>query len=149
MIDPRTHRIAPHQPSIVGFQQFGRCLNIRHPRIEPEIIRVWIEDDGHMRSWTAGATCSKLGFKWRNFGDAWAERKPIPCTSDENLFTVLRKGGMSIQSDTFLKSKRRCRMKPRSPHLYAGCVCVFLTFVLAVLVTLTGVAHAQINLEKL
>ncbi len=42
-------------------------------------------------------------------------------------------------------------MKRTSPHLYSGSVCVVLTYVLvlAVLVTLTGAAQAQIKLEKL
>ena len=46
-VDPSAHGIAPHQPSIVGFQQFGRRSHIRHPRIEPEIVRIRIKDDWH------------------------------------------------------------------------------------------------------
>lgn len=40
-------------------------------------------------------------------------------------------------------------MKPKSPHLCAGCFRVFLSSFFAVLVALSGVAHAQIKLEKL
>src|ERR1035438_8573121 len=46
-IDPSAHGIAPHQPSIAGFQQFGRRSHILHPRIEPEIVRIRIKDDWH------------------------------------------------------------------------------------------------------
>jgi hypothetical protein len=46
-IDPRAHGIAPHQPSIIGLQQFGRRSRVPHPRIEPQVVAVWVEDDGH------------------------------------------------------------------------------------------------------
>ena len=35
MINASAYGIAPHQPSIVGPQQFGRHRHIPHPRIEP------------------------------------------------------------------------------------------------------------------
>jgi hypothetical protein len=47
MVNPSAHGIAPHQPSIAGLQQFGRCSYIRHSRIKPSVVAVWIEDDGH------------------------------------------------------------------------------------------------------
>jgi hypothetical protein len=47
MIDPRADGEAPHQPSIVGLQQIGRRTDIPHPRIKPQIVAVWIEDDWH------------------------------------------------------------------------------------------------------
>ena len=46
-IDPSAHRIAPHQPSVEGLQQVGRRGHIRHSRIEPNVVGVWIEDDWH------------------------------------------------------------------------------------------------------
>jgi hypothetical protein len=46
-IDPRAHGIAPHEPSIVGLEQFGRRSRVPHPRIEPQVVAVWVEDDGH------------------------------------------------------------------------------------------------------
>ena len=47
MIDPRAYRIAPHRPRIVGFQQFGRRSYIRHSRIKPQLVVVWIKYDWH------------------------------------------------------------------------------------------------------
>jgi hypothetical protein len=47
MIDPRAHGIAPHEPSIEGLQQFGRRSQIRHPRIKPNVVGVWIENHWH------------------------------------------------------------------------------------------------------
>jgi hypothetical protein len=38
MIDPRAHRIAPHQPGIAGLQQFGRRSHILHSRIKPSCL---------------------------------------------------------------------------------------------------------------
>jgi hypothetical protein len=38
MVYAIAHRIAPHQPSIVGLQRFGDCHNILHSRIEPQIV---------------------------------------------------------------------------------------------------------------
>jgi hypothetical protein len=47
MVDPRAHGIAPHQPSIVGLQHLGRRTHIPHTRIKPQIVAVWIKDNGH------------------------------------------------------------------------------------------------------
>jgi hypothetical protein len=47
VIDSSAYGIATHQPSIVWIQQFGRRSYIPHPRIEPQVITVWIENDGH------------------------------------------------------------------------------------------------------
>ena len=47
MVDPRAHGIAPHQPGIVGLQQFGRSCDFCHARIEPQVVAVWIKDDWH------------------------------------------------------------------------------------------------------
>jgi uncharacterized membrane protein YfcA len=47
VIDSRIYGIAPHQPSMVRLQQLGRCGTIVHARIEPQIIAVLVEDDGH------------------------------------------------------------------------------------------------------
>ena len=46
-IDPTTHGIASHHPSIVGPQQFGHRRHILHAWIEPKIVAVWIKDDWH------------------------------------------------------------------------------------------------------
>jgi len=47
VIDPVAYGIAPHEPSIVGPQEFGRCSRIPHPRIEPQVVGVGIKDDWH------------------------------------------------------------------------------------------------------
>jgi hypothetical protein len=47
LIDPRAYRIASHQPCIEGLQQFGRRSRVLHPRIEPQVVAVWIKDDWH------------------------------------------------------------------------------------------------------
>jgi hypothetical protein len=47
VIDSSAYGIAPHLPSIVGLQQFGRRIHIPHPRIEPKIVAVWIKDHRH------------------------------------------------------------------------------------------------------
>ena len=47
VVDPRAYGIAPHKPGIKGRQQFGRRSHIRRPRIEPECIGIWIENDWH------------------------------------------------------------------------------------------------------
>jgi hypothetical protein len=47
VIDPRADGIASHQPCAVGFEQIGRRSHISHPRIEPEILAVWIENQWH------------------------------------------------------------------------------------------------------
>lgn len=47
LIDPCAYRIAPHQPSIVRFQKFRHNAHIFHSGIEPQVVSVWIEDDGH------------------------------------------------------------------------------------------------------
>jgi hypothetical protein len=46
-IDPRAHRIAPHQPSIVGLQQFGHHTHPPYSRIKLEVVAVWIKNDWH------------------------------------------------------------------------------------------------------
>jgi hypothetical protein len=47
MIDTTAHRIASHQPSIQGLQQFGNCCGILLSRVEPQVAAVWIEDYEH------------------------------------------------------------------------------------------------------
>jgi hypothetical protein len=47
VIEPRAHRIASHQPSIVGLHQFRDRRDVVHPRIEPEIIIIGSENDWH------------------------------------------------------------------------------------------------------
>jgi integrase len=47
VVDPGAHGIAAHQPGIERFQQFGRHTHIPHPRIEPQVVAVGVEDDGH------------------------------------------------------------------------------------------------------
>ena len=47
VVDPRADRIAPHQPCIVGLQQLRDDLHVGHPRIEPEIVRIGMENDWH------------------------------------------------------------------------------------------------------
>ena len=39
--------MASHQPSIVGLQQIGRHSHIPHAGIEPQVVAIWIKDDGH------------------------------------------------------------------------------------------------------
>ena len=46
-IDPTAYGVAPHQPSIVGLQQFRRRNHVPHSRIEPHVVAVWVEDDWH------------------------------------------------------------------------------------------------------
>jgi len=41
------HRIAPHEPGIVGLQQFGRRGHIRHPLIKPNVVAIRIKNDWH------------------------------------------------------------------------------------------------------
>jgi hypothetical protein len=45
--DPSAHGKAPHQPGDAGLQQFGRRADIAHPRIQPQVVAVCIEDDWH------------------------------------------------------------------------------------------------------
>jgi hypothetical protein len=47
IVDPRAHGKAPHQPGIIGLQQCGRRSHIRHPRIKPQLVAVWIENHWH------------------------------------------------------------------------------------------------------
>src|ERR1019366_8198031 len=47
VVHPSADGIAPHQPSIAGFQQIGCRSYILHPRIEPQVVAVWIENDWH------------------------------------------------------------------------------------------------------
>ena len=47
VIDPRAHRITPSSAEIVGPQEFGCRSRIPHPRIEPQVVGVWIKDDWH------------------------------------------------------------------------------------------------------
>jgi len=37
VIDPTAHRKASHHPGIVGLQQIGRRIHIRHSRIKPQL----------------------------------------------------------------------------------------------------------------
>jgi len=47
VIDPSADGVAPHQLRIIRPQHFGRCLDIIHSRIEPQVIVVCPEDYGH------------------------------------------------------------------------------------------------------
>jgi hypothetical protein len=47
VVDASADRVAPHLSSIVGLQHLRYRLDIGHPRIEPQIITVWIKDNGH------------------------------------------------------------------------------------------------------
>jgi len=47
VVDPSAHGIAPHQPGIAGFQQFGRRTHAGHSRIEPQVVTIWIKNDWH------------------------------------------------------------------------------------------------------
>jgi hypothetical protein len=47
IVNPRAHRIAPHQPSIKALKQFGRRSHILHAGAQPQIVAVWIEDHWH------------------------------------------------------------------------------------------------------
>jgi hypothetical protein len=46
-IDPSAHGIAPHEPGIIGLQQFGRRAHIVHAGVEPKLVAVWIENHCH------------------------------------------------------------------------------------------------------
>jgi hypothetical protein len=46
-VDPTAHRVAPHHPGVVRLQHVGHRPHVVHPRIEPEIITVRVEDDWH------------------------------------------------------------------------------------------------------
>jgi hypothetical protein len=47
LIDSSAHGKAAHQPSVEGFQQFGRRANILHPRIKPYVVGISIENHRH------------------------------------------------------------------------------------------------------
>jgi hypothetical protein len=47
MINPTAYGVAPHQPGIEGFQQFGRRTHILHSGIEPKVVAVWVKDHWH------------------------------------------------------------------------------------------------------
>ena len=47
VIYPSAYRVAPHQTGIVRLQQFRGNVNIPHSGVEPEVVTIWIEDDGH------------------------------------------------------------------------------------------------------
>lgn len=47
VVDPRANRVRSHQPRIAGLQQIGDRFNVRHSRIEPQVLVVWVKDDGH------------------------------------------------------------------------------------------------------
>ena len=46
-VDPRADWIATHVAGIVGLQQIGDCSDVLHSGVEPKIITVGVEDDGH------------------------------------------------------------------------------------------------------
>jgi hypothetical protein len=47
VIDSVAHRIASHPERVIGLQEFADSAYVPHPRIEPEIVHVGIEDHGH------------------------------------------------------------------------------------------------------
>ena len=47
IVDPTADGITPHQARIVRLQEFRRLPHLSHPRIEPQIVAVGIQDDGH------------------------------------------------------------------------------------------------------
>jgi hypothetical protein len=47
VIDPSAHGVAPHEPRIAELQQVGRHSYVIHPRIKPQVVVVWIKNDGH------------------------------------------------------------------------------------------------------
>jgi len=42
------HGMAMHLTGVVGLHHFADSIQVSHPRIEPEVIPVWIEDLGHV-----------------------------------------------------------------------------------------------------
>ena len=40
-------RVASHQLGVIRLQHVGHGFHVVHPRIEPQIVTVWIEDDWH------------------------------------------------------------------------------------------------------
>jgi hypothetical protein len=47
VVDPCAHGIAPHLEGIIGPDEFGDSIDVSHPRIEPEVAAIGIEDHGH------------------------------------------------------------------------------------------------------
>ena len=47
MVDAAADRVATHDPGIIRLQHFRHHLDIRHPRIKPQIIISSVEDDRH------------------------------------------------------------------------------------------------------
>jgi hypothetical protein len=47
VINPRTHWIATHEPSIEGFQEITSSIDIGHRWVELQIVAARVEDDRH------------------------------------------------------------------------------------------------------
>jgi hypothetical protein len=47
IVDTSADRVTPHLPSIVWLQHLRYRFDIGHPRIEPQVVVVWIKDDWH------------------------------------------------------------------------------------------------------
>jgi hypothetical protein len=47
VVDPSDHGKAPHQPGIEGLQKFGSCIHVFYSRIEPQVLAVWLKNNGH------------------------------------------------------------------------------------------------------
>jgi hypothetical protein len=47
IVDTSAYRVAPHQSGIERLQHFRYYLDIGHARIKPQVVVVWIENDGH------------------------------------------------------------------------------------------------------
>src|SRR6266849_9894418 len=47
VIDSSAHGVASHQPGVVGPQHFRHHFDTRHPRIEPQVVTVWIKNNWH------------------------------------------------------------------------------------------------------
>ena len=56
MIDPRAHWKAPHQPRIVGLQQFRDRCDVLHSGIDPQIVaaRFTLGENPLVREWNRG-----------------------------------------------------------------------------------------------
>src|SRR5580704_4792431 len=60
MADPRAHGIAAHQPGIRELQQIGCSSHIADPRIEPQVVSIWIAKSmASGRGWAKSSRLAK------------------------------------------------------------------------------------------
>src|SRR5271165_5111134 len=47
MVDTATHRMAAHQASIAGFQEFRNRCDVLHTGVEPQVVAGGVENNWH------------------------------------------------------------------------------------------------------